>query len=177
LNYAGFWRRFGAFWIDFVVFTPVMAFAYFMSERFRLFSVYWFIPGAAIGLWFYVYLVAKYGGTPGKLLLKLKIALVDGSPVTYRAAAIRYAVLFLLSLASSAGIAAATWSMSDDLYFSLGYLERSKAITELAPSWYGIAAIGIQVWVWSEFISMLFNKKRRAIHDFMAGTVVIRFLK
>jgi hypothetical protein len=48
LNYAGFWRRFGAFWIDFIVFTPVMAFAYFMSERFRLFSVYWVIPGAAI---------------------------------------------------------------------------------------------------------------------------------
>jgi len=30
------------------------------------------------------------------------------------------------------------------------------------------------IWYVSEFITMLFNKKRRAIHDFIAGTVVVR---
>ncbi|MCU7553776.1 RDD family protein [Alteromonas sp. ASW11-19] len=30
------------------------------------------------------------------------------------------------------------------------------------------------VWALSEFITMLFNKKRRALHDFIGGTVVVR---
>jgi uncharacterized RDD family membrane protein YckC len=30
------------------------------------------------------------------------------------------------------------------------------------------------VWVYSEFAVLLTNRKRRAIHDFMAGMVVIR---
>lgn len=174
MEYAGFWRRFGAYWIDVIVWTPLIAVCYFFSERFRLFNLFWLIPGAALGVWFSVYLVAKYGGTPGKLLLKVKIAMLDGSPITFRAAAIRYSVLFGLSFATSLALAIASLSISDELYFSLGYVGRSVALTKLAPSWYSSAMICMQVWTWSEFISMLFNKKRRAMHDFMAGTVVIR---
>jgi len=29
------------------------------------------------------------------------------------------------------------------------------------------------VWYWSEIIVILFNKRNRALHDFLAGTVVI----
>jgi uncharacterized RDD family membrane protein YckC len=32
----------------------------------------------------------------------------------------------------------------------------------------------LQIWIWGEFITMLFNKRRRAVHDYMAGTVVVR---
>ena len=30
------------------------------------------------------------------------------------------------------------------------------------------------MWSFAEFVTMLFNKKRRAIHDYIAGTVVVR---
>ena len=30
-----------------------------------------------------------------------------------------------------------------------------------------------QIWIWSEFVVLLFNRRKRAIHDFIAGTVVI----
>lgn len=40
------------------------------------------------------------------------------------------------------------------------------------PGWYKIVNILMNVWIWSEFIVILTNKKRRAIHDFIAGTVV-----
>jgi len=33
------------------------------------------------------------------------------------------------------------------------------------------------VWVYGELIVLLTNKKRRALHDFLAGTVVIRSAK
>jgi uncharacterized RDD family membrane protein YckC len=31
-----------------------------------------------------------------------------------------------------------------------------------------------QAWLWSELVVLLLNAKRRALHDFIAGTVVIR---
>ena len=38
---------------------------------------------------------------------------------------------------------------------------------------YGWIDAAAMVWVWSEVIVMLFNEKRRALHDFIAGTAVI----
>ena len=171
--YAGFLRRFGAYLIDALVFIPLLVVAYFLSEKFRLFQVYYFVPGLLIGIAFHVYLVVRFGGTPGKLLLNIRIAMVNGSRVTLKAASLRYSVLFGLTFFSTLALCLSVLSMSDELYFSLGYIERSKKIVELSPSWYQWVSILIQVWVWSEFISMLFNKKRRAIHDFIAGTVVV----
>ena len=174
LVYAGFWRRFGAFWIDFLVFLPIMGIAYYFGEKARLFQLYWFIPGLLIGLWYYVYLVARYGGTPGKLLLDMRIAMTDGSPATTNAAALRYSVMFVLSILSSLALLLAVLKMTDDEYFSLAYLARSQRMVELAPPWYQTVNILMQIWIWGEFVTMLLNKKRRAIHDFMAGTVVIK---
>jgi uncharacterized RDD family membrane protein YckC len=55
--------------------------------------------------------------------------------------------------------------------------ERAKKLEELTPNWYGFLKYFDQLWFWSEFLTMHFNKKRRALHDFMAGTVVIRIKK
>jgi uncharacterized RDD family membrane protein YckC len=174
MEYAGFWRRFGAFWIDFVVLLPLMAMSYFFMNRYRLFQLYWFLPGTLFGLWFSVYLVKRYGGTPGKLLLKMRIAMLDGSPITFKAAALRHSVLFTLSIATSVAMAMACLQITDTQYLPLGYLDKSMALVKVAPAWYKTIEMLMQVWIWSEFISMLFNKKRRAIHDFIASTVVIK---
>jgi len=174
LQYAGFWRRFFAYWIDIVVFLPIMGVAYVLGEKSRMFYLYWFIPGLLIGLLFHVYLVKRYGGTPGKLVLKTRIALVDGSSITTKAAVLRYSVLFVLSALSSLALLMSTLAMTDDLYFSLGYLARSRKMVDMAPSWYFTVSVLTQVWVWGEFVTMLFNKRRRAVHDYIAGTVVVR---
>jgi uncharacterized RDD family membrane protein YckC len=174
LRYATFWQRFLAYWIDVLVFLPLSGIMYFLAEQSRFFYMYWFIPGLLVGLFFHVYLVKRYGGTPGKLLLKTRIALVDGSPVTTNAAGLRYAVLFVLSALSSVALILSTLSMTDQMYFSLGYVARAQKMVELAPGWYSTVSVLLQIWIWSEFITMLFNKKRRAVHDFIAGTVVVR---
>lgn len=174
MNYAGFWKRFGAFLIDMVVLVPLMVIGYYGTKNFRLFQLYWLVPGAAFGLWFNFYLVARYGGTPGKLLLGTKIVMTDGSAVTHRAAFIRYSVLFLLSLVTSAGLCVASLKIADEQYFALGFIQQTEAVAQLAPSWYGVANTITNIWVISEFLTLLFNKERRALHDFMAGTVVVR---
>jgi uncharacterized RDD family membrane protein YckC len=173
LTYAGFWRRFGAYWLDIIVFLPIMGLSLWLGEKSRLFYLYDFFPGLLIGLWFHVYLVKRYGGTPGKLLMKIRIARLDGSAVGYHQAATRYAVLVALSSLVSIAMICATLDMSDSEYLSLGFLARSAKLVDLAPNWYKPVNILLNVWIWSEFVVMLMNKRRRALHDFMAGTVVL----
>jgi len=174
MRYAGFWQRFGAYWIDMLILLPITGLAVFLGDKYRLFMLYWFVPSLALGLFFHVYLVARYGGTPGKLLLKTRIAMQDGSAVTMKAAMIRHAVLFVLVALVSVATLMAILQMTDETYFSYGYIARSAKLLELMPSWYYPVSILLQIWIWGEFITMLFNKRRRAVHDFIAGTVVVR---
>jgi len=167
MQYAGFWKRFGAYWIDLIVFLPVVALSLWGSEQSRLAQLYWLVPGLIFGLWFNVYLVKTYGGTPGKLLLKIKIAKIDGSNVGYKEAILRYSVSFVISLVMSAALISVALGMTDAEYFSIGWQERGLYMVERAPSWYNIANIAMNIWIWSEFIVMFTNKKRRALHDFI----------
>lgn len=174
MTYAGFWQRFGAYWIDVLCFVPIMGISFWGAEQDRLFQAYYFIPGIVIGLLFHVYLVRVYGGTPGKLLLNVKIVQIDGTPVGYKHAVLRYSVLFFLSVLVSLAMLLVTLNMSDEQYFSMGFQERALYMQANMPSWYGPVSILMNVWIWSEFLILLTNKKRRALHDFIAGTVVIR---
>lgn len=174
MEYAGFWKRFGAYWIDVLCFIPLIALSFWGNEQSRLFAFYYFIPSLIAGLIFHVYLVQRYGGTPGKLILKIKITKLDGGDVTYKEAMLRYLVLFALSFFASLAPLIATLKMTDTIYFSMDWKERAMYTAEHAPSWNTIVTILMNIWIWSEFIVMLTNKRRRAIHDFMAGTVVIK---
>jgi uncharacterized RDD family membrane protein YckC len=174
LRYAGFWQRFGAYWIDVVVLLPLVGVNYLLGERTRLFALYYFVPGLVIGVLFHVWLVRRYGGTPGKRLLGIRIAMVDGSPVTLRAAWLRYCVLFVLSALSAWGIVRASLDMGDAQYHALGRVERARQLVAMAPPWHRAVRVAMTCWIWGEFLTMLFNARRRAVHDYLAGTVVIR---
>ena len=65
-------------------------------------------------------------------------------------------------------------NMTDNLYFSMEFLERGKYLQDHMPSWASSISVLINIWFWSEFITMLTNKKKRALHDFIAETVVIK---
>ena len=52
-------------------------------------------------------------------------------------------------------------------------MERNQRMLELAPSWYKPIEVLFNIWTWGELIVLLTNRKRRALHDFIAGTVVV----
>lgn len=132
------------------------------------------IPGFLFSLWYHVYLVKRFGGTPGKILVGLRIQKVDGDHVGYREATLRCVVLLILGTLLSIGNAISAANLTDEQYFSAGFIARSQLIQQHSPSWYRSVTGLSQAWTWSEFIILLTNKKRRALHDFMAGTVVVR---
>ena len=173
LRYAGFGPRLAANLLDFVVMIPLIGLSIWGSSHFRLFEVYYFFPGILLGLFYSVYLVQRYGGTPGKLLVGIRIRKLDGEPVGYREAFLRYFPDALLGILMSIGMILSVLHMSDVEYNSLSFMERSKRMVELAPSWQRPLQWIQGAWVWGELIVLLTNHKRRAIHDFIAGTVVI----
>ncbi|MFI5343851.1 MAG: RDD family protein [Chlamydiales bacterium] len=174
VEYAGFWRRFGAFWLDLLVLLPLLGISLWLAEKSRLSYLYIFLPSQIISFWFHVYLVKHFGGTPGKLLLGIRIARLDGAAMDYQAAFLRYSVTFLISVSVSIGAIVAVLKMTDADYFSLDIKGRSLRIGELAPIWYKSVTYLNHIWMWSEFLVMMTNRKRRALHDFIAGTIVIK---
>jgi uncharacterized RDD family membrane protein YckC len=173
LRYAGFWPRLGSMLLDGIILLPLTVPAVWASMHYRLFDLYYFLPSVLFGLFYNVYLVRRFGGTPGKLIMGIRIRKLDGEPVGYREALLRYVPAATLSLMSSLAMIVAVFHMTDTEYSSLSMMDWSKRITELAPSWYTPVQWAQNIWFWSELVVLLTNRKRRALHDFIAGTVVV----
>ena len=173
LRYAGFWPRLGSLLLDLAIPFSLGALGLRGELNYRLFDVYFWLPNVLFGLFYSVYLVKRFGGTPGKLIMGIRIRKLDGGPVSYREALIRYLPDFVFSLAISVALIVPLLHMSDAEYLSLSFQNRYQRLTVLAPSWYKTAQIAQNIWVWGELIVLLTNRKRRALHDFIAGTVVV----
>lgn len=174
LVYSGFWRRLGAHFLDILILAPVSIVSIFGTSYSKNFYIISLLPTLLFAIWYSIILVAKYGGTPGKLIMGIRIVNLDGSAIGYKTAFIRESIQFFLSYLGAVGIAIAAMNVADANYYGLGFQERTIAIMKNAPSWYNVAHWVTVIWVWSEFLIMLTNDRRRSIHDFIAGTVVVR---
>ena len=174
ITYAGFWRRFGAVWLDILIMLPLVALVWWGNGHVRLFHLYYFIPGHLVSLFYDVYLVRRFGGTPGKRMLGISIRKIDGSPIGYREAILRYLPQAVLATLATIGLIYATLAFTDAAYAAMSISERRHQIAALAPAWYATVNTLFAIWLFSEPIVMLTNRKRRALHDFIAGTIVLR---
>jgi uncharacterized RDD family membrane protein YckC len=94
LNYAGFWIRFGAYFIDYFILMLVNLMVHipmgflalpseqnvglFMTIQGIVMLIQIVIP-AVYSTWF----LGKYGATPGKMACKLKVVTADGGSISY----------------------------------------------------------------------------------------------
>jgi hypothetical protein len=58
-------------------------------------------------------------------------------------------------------------------YDVLDFEGKMTRLDEATPSWHSVTDGLYWAWIASELVVLLFNEKRRALHDFIAGTVVI----
>jgi uncharacterized RDD family membrane protein YckC len=172
-NVGGFWLRAGAKIIDLLVLSPIIGLTFWLSEQSRSFYLWSVIPSMLFALFYSVYLVRRFGGTPGKLALKLRIQMQDYSPVTVKAALIRETPMMLLGAATNLGLGLAAMTMDDATYQSYGFMQRSAFLVAAGPAWLPAINWLINGWNCAGLISILISKRRRAVHDFLAGTVVV----
>lgn len=172
--YADIWTRIGAKLIDFVVMLPVAGLILYINGLSKSAYFYAILPNLAFCIWYDVFLVKKYGGTPGKLLMGIKIVQKNGDEVDWNASFMRYIVTFCLSIL---GIFVMLWTLSmidDTTYISLGFFKRTQLMSELNPLMSKFQTFTSLLWTLAGIIAILSNKRKRAVHDFIAGTVVVK---
>ena len=126
IQYAGFWKRFLAYWVDVLITLPLslVLLELLGMEPFALFSITTMaeleklqsasnnttILSMAIGFLFYIIMWVNYdGATPGKKLVGIKIQKNDGSKVNYPTAIIRYLGYFISAIVACLGFLWVAW--------------------------------------------------------------------
>lgn len=173
LRYASFWQRFGALLLDALILSPLYALDFYLEGSSRMNNLYTFLPMELVSVYVYLFMVVKYGGTPGKLIMGLRTMSLGGARITWKQAALRYAPLWLMNSVMTVATIIAALGMSDQAYDAMGFFERSEALEARAPIIYVITWL-VFAYAFASLVSMLANDKCRALHDFLAGTVVVR---
>ncbi len=164
-RYATFWPRFWAAIIDGLIFTALL---YIECLLFGVeYSNQNMVLQAVNGVQYIGYVVFMhgfYGQTLGKMVMDVKVLDHDTeTDINLKQSVRRESVNIAIN---------SSWIL---LLLSISIsLQQLGSIHEfLTYLIMGLSSLAT-VWALSEFITMLFNEKRRAIHDFIGKTVVVR---
>lgn len=169
-KYRTFWKRFWAGCVDGLVLLPISLFTNW------IWSHHQGVPNVLLALFYLVtnmiyyayniYFLGKYGQTPGKMALKVKVLDVsERQHVTYLQALRRDIV----------PLAVTVLLLPHALYqIIVGkfYLMNPGTMPD-TPSM--ILVYVFMGWFLLEIITLMFSSKRRALHDFIAGSVVVKY--
>jgi uncharacterized RDD family membrane protein YckC len=170
-RYSTFWPRFWTGTIDACVLWPITLIASSLltlniprslaASLVAIPSLAWFL--------YTVVMHARYGQTVGKMVTKVRI--VDfhtEGKISFRQALLREGLPILLGLALLGYKVSAILSGR----LTLGDLASGKELAVSRSFW--LLAVLPGLWFAAEVLTMLTNPKRRALHDYIAGTVVVR---
>ena len=131
------------------------------------------IPMAIVYDSYSIYCHGRFGQTVGKRVMGIRVVLTTGEAIGWRTAWLRSSVDVMFSVLGVIASFMALTAISDTEFYGVGWMQQSQNLSALEPAWLGWTEEATQIWVWSEVVVMLFNKRRQALHDFIAGTVVI----
>ena len=155
--------RFLALFIDSLVFLPLTILSYAVGDsNLPLVIFYLWVLVVNLAYPFYTILMhARYGQTLGKMVAKVKVVDLNDNPITIQHAVMRELPQIIFNSSLIFVSLPNTVQAQDASYFSI------SSVTSI---------IGFSVIFWSisDILVFLFNDKRRALHDFIAKTVVIR---
>ncbi len=172
--FVGFWKRVLAVAIDGIIFFPLFfpvsrlvgTWAY--EYRTVMPTILWFLLNTS----FFIVLVVRFGGSPGKLLIGVRIVDAGGRFLSWTRALRREVFpLLLIGLTGILVLWKVVATFPDDLPHTTG-LERGEL-------WYSYGQPFAMIYdvlgfaIFADIGIILFNKKKRAIHDFIAGSYVI----
>jgi uncharacterized RDD family membrane protein YckC len=163
-RYRTFWPRLGAAFLDSGALAPfqwIDQITWNMTSSISILLI-WSLFQFIVFLVYSIGFVAKFGQTPGKMACGVKIVALDDSRVSLQQAILRHIV-----------------GVFTGLYFliiQVGNIFTGQLANRAYGSYQTLLWVGgiFMFWGIMEFATMLTNKRRRAIHDFIAGTVIIR---
>ena len=174
MSYAGFWPRAGALLLDVLLWAPLVAVHLTILRGYSISALLvCSLTLGIFGLAYPIYFHARWGQTVGKMITKIRVTHLDGTPIGPKQAILRSSVDLLLWVLYTPLMLYVLLTSSESAWSSLSAIDRGRLLAERNPL-SGIYEVCEQLWLWSELVVLLFNKRRRALHDFIAGTVVIK---
>jgi len=167
-KYKTFWKRFSAGFIDAIIFIPLAVLNHIIwghaSELQPFFLVIWYIIESLSFSVYSILMHGKYGQTIGKVLMDVKVIDVSEKPLTFSQAILRDIIPLILNIII--------------LVINLPKIFGGANILDPDQNTYDAAIFLMTfvslLWFLAEVLTMLTNKKRRALHDYIAGSVVIK---
>ncbi|HEV8248002.1 MAG TPA: RDD family protein, partial [Polyangiaceae bacterium] len=160
--YRTFWRRFWSGNVDGLIFLPLREFDSLIAPHLTtpIARTAWFVLVSSAFPAYSVYMHGRFGQTLGKRFLRVKVTDLAGGPLTMGQAFRRE----LINLAFT------VWSvMLGAAVLMRGGNRPDPTEADLGP------AAGIAFGLFGlELLSTLGSSKRRALHDLIAGSVVVR---
>jgi uncharacterized RDD family membrane protein YckC len=176
VQYAGFWRRFASLWVDTIVLLPIGLLETWLAGERRDLAVALLAPNFLVGWAYTVGLHARWGQTAGKMVVVIRVLSTDASPIGLRQAFLRSSVDIGLGLVIAVVHGWALLQIPEAQYAVMDGAARQARLYELIGEWWALPWL-LMAWYWSEVVTMLFNRRRRAPHDFLAGTIVVRLAR
>lgn len=163
-KYHTFWARFWAGIIDALVFIPIFIFDVWAWNSFNsiAFLIGWFMFFSILFIAYSVISHGYYGKTIGKHICNVKVLDLSGADLSIKQAILRDSFPIALLILT--------------LPFELALV--SKGINPYSPdaqtTMTMISSSFGWIWFTIEMVTMLSNKKRRALHDYIAKSVVVK---
>jgi uncharacterized RDD family membrane protein YckC len=174
-KYAGFWRRLITICIDGFILAPVFLILDSIPLN-RVSVIFLALISSSVGLVYYVLMLGFCGQTLGMMFSNIKVKKLNLKSIGWKESFLRYSVdlgLFIVTFAMEIyyfnGAQESSFSEKDISHF-IGTVMKANSNFNLVMTlslWFS------WVWTFSEVIVLLMNEKKRAIHDFIAGTVVV----
>ena len=172
MRYAGFWSRLLANLVDMLALAPVMAIDWWTSSS-KTMSLVLLIPLSVAGPIYSVSMHARWGQTLGKMVARIRVTTLSGGRISWREAILREGVTIAFNGIATVSTMLAMLRLPESAW-GRGVSEMNTQLGSAQPIWGEWATLATTIWFWGELLVLLFNKKRRALHDFIAGTVVVR---
>jgi uncharacterized RDD family membrane protein YckC len=156
-------KRIWAAIVDGIVFMPFLLIDYFLispatNEYIR---ICWLLFTVFTPIFYSIILHYNYGQTIGKWVVGIKVMdVTETKNISFKQSVIRDSFYLFIELIAF-------------LYFLVQLFKTGKT-SYLLEDFNSFGGIPFLVWTLLELATMLLNKKRRAIHDFLARSVVIR---
>lgn len=153
--------RFGALILDTVLLLPLGIVEELVKSAAFSQSSKWFLA-LIISLAYIIYFVVMHGWcgqTVGKMLMKVKVLTFSETPMSFRQAILREAPQIVTTIGS---------------FIFLYPLTQNDIDSNSPDYWKNPFIILMLIWGVADVIAALTNHKCRALHDYLAGTVVVR---
>jgi uncharacterized RDD family membrane protein YckC len=158
-KYQTFGRRFWAGILDSIILLPItwgITFFFLFVSPMPLVNTFSSIAVGLVSVGYYILMHNYYGQTLGKMAVKVKVLDISETPINFGQAVVRSLPQII------------------PVMYSISFSTAGDSIDTVARSSSQIIYGSLVVFYIADVVVCLVSEKRRALHDFIAGTIVVR---